>query len=113
MKLSSVVLVSAATLAFSGSLFAQSGPPIATLTPCNNAVYECDNLLQPPVATDDVVHKISGTLHKREIYKANERPKALTFVYVVRENAPVSVQRPTEFIVAPQSIGPGWMYITK
>ncbi|NDA99430.1 MAG: hypothetical protein EBY25_00370 [Betaproteobacteria bacterium] len=68
------------------------------------------------VATDQIVHKISGVLTTRDIYKVMERPKpiaALTSIFVVKENAPVSVQRPTEFVVSPQSIGPGWMYVTK
>jgi len=109
MKFSSLVLVSAATLGLSGSLFAQSGPAIATLTPCNNAAYDCENVNEK-VATDDVVHKISSQLYRRDIYKVPSRTNS---IFVVKENTPVSVQRPSEFVVTPQSIGPGWMYITK
>lgn len=115
MKFSSLALTAAAALVLNGSLFAQSGPAIGTLTPCNNAVFDCEDTSNR-VASDLVIHKLSSQLHQRDIFKVNERPKpiaALTSVFVVKENAPVSVQRPTEFVVVPQSIGPAWAYVPK
>jgi len=117
MKFSSLVLVAAATLGLSGSLFAQSGPAIGTLMPCNNATFDCENGEALPGA-QEVLHRTTSQpmVYTRVIYKVSERPKpiaALTSIYVVKENAPVSVQRPTEFVVVPQSIGPGWAYVPK
>ena len=112
MKFSSLALTSAAALVLSGSLFAQTGPAIGTLTPCNNATYDCEDTSNK-VASDLVIYKINSSMHQREIFKVNERPKALTSIFVVKENAPVSVQRPTEFVVVPQSSGPAWAYVPK
>lgn len=112
MKFSSLALSSAATLVLSGSLFAQTGPAIGTLTPCNNATFDCEDTSNK-VASDSVIHKISSQMYQRDIFKVNERPKALTSIFVVKENAPVSVQRPTEFVVVPQSSGPAWAYVPK
>ena len=118
MKFSSLSLTAAAALVLSGSLFAQSGPAIGTLTPCNNATFDCENGVELPGGAQEVLHRTTSQpmVYTRTIYKVGERPKpiaALTSIYVVRENAPVSVQRPTEFVVVPQSIGPGWAYVPK
>lgn len=117
MKFSYLALTSAAALVLSGSLFAQSGPAIGTLKPCDNATFDCENGEALPGA-QEVLHRTTSqpAVYTRTIYKVGERPKpiaALTSIYVVRENAPVSVQRPTEFVVVPQSIGPGWAYVPK
>ena len=112
MKFSSLALTSAAALVLSGPLFAQTGPSIGTLSPCNNASFDCEDPSNK-VASDWVIHKISSQMYQRDIFKVNERPKALTSIFVVKENAPVSVQRPTEFVVVPQSSGPAWAYVPK
>ena len=111
MKFSSLALTSAAALVLSGPLFAQTGPAIGTLSPCNNAIYDCESRANK-VDENEVIHKLSAQLYKRVIFKVSERPKN-GFVYIVEENAPVSVQRPTEFVVVPQSIGPAWAYVPK
>ena len=121
MKFSSLALSSAATLVLSGSLFAQSGPAIGTLKPCDNAIFDCENGVALPGGAQEVLYRTTSTpmVTTRTIYRVGERPKPvapippLTSIFVVKENAPVSVQRPTEFVVVPQSIGPGWAYVPK